>query len=503
MQTVTAKNMPRLLQTCAVVVLFLLFWPVLALASAPAATESTHRQVWLTDLHGAVEYFLATGSSSQSLRDSPAVNGDTNRVLVLTAVSWPYRQLAERWLLNMERSGPELPYLVLALDAASLRWLGHWQQSPLTGDSISNSTISRTPRAVNASFTVTNRLEKFVIRHIAIAELLQRNVSVVWTDVDCLWLRTDLYSTWLRPYSHSLDIVGQMGLWPQAISEKYGAALCTGFFAVFSNQRSIALFRLVTALIRGGALNNKDSLQDDQLVVNIALQKLRAFDGLRKTIAPAHSHVSSTNLGMHKPQSTTGRKRFVTNNTSVISVGSVNYTAYTLTASKQLFIPTISHSSCEDGEFRCAIVTDAPVYGHKNNLKQLSHQFSIVTSRLNAFEGNCSYFRFTDHCCQRRENLDVQANLAHTETINSYKTTRVRLGFLPYQAFPRGDFSDFDEWNKIVKHFEQHCRDRDRNEGLCSAEAPWIWHQLSSTKSVNRNSVAEKIKKQTIDGVAQ
>lgn len=112
------------------------------------------------------------------------------------------------------------------------------------------SNIITSPTVWNSLAMLSQRIEELgrtdgfsvlmIIKHAAILMLLKAGFSVVWSDVDCVWLRPCALTQLQQLIRNNattasrlaVDIAGQQGMFPYEMSSVIGTALCTGFFLV-------------------------------------------------------------------------------------------------------------------------------------------------------------------------------------------------------------------------------------------------------------------------------
>ncbi len=70
-------------------------------------------------------------------------------------------------------------------------------------------------------------------------ELLLKGFDVISSDVDAIWLKNPYTEIAKMPRA---DIIVTRGKYPEAVSQKYGAALCTGFMYVKTSKTTIELW---------------------------------------------------------------------------------------------------------------------------------------------------------------------------------------------------------------------------------------------------------------------
>jgi hypothetical protein len=181
-----------------------------------------------------------------------------------------------------------------------------------------------------------------VIKHSSIYALLSAGHSVVWSDVDCIWVQRcayDYMDAFARPVFHSyyknhlldkgirgtghalnfnnyseqalrdrvnmvqkmsnppyyqrdegfVDFISQQGLFPTEMSELIGTAICTGFFVVNPTAGSLTVVRAVRNSIIKLLASGKPG-KGDQKTLNFVLMDLAKMYSRHK------NHVLSTSL---------------------------------------------------------------------------------------------------------------------------------------------------------------------------------------------------------------
>lgn len=119
------------------------------------------------------------------------------------------------------------------------------------------------------SFLLTN--ETFHFKHqivwryrmTIIVRYLQQDVSLLLSDLDALW-RNDPYPDFVRYLDQGHSIIASRGLWPQDLSDRWGAALCMGFIFIRSSPVTTKLMQDVLELMQ-------ETTPDDQKAINTIL----------------------------------------------------------------------------------------------------------------------------------------------------------------------------------------------------------------------------------------
>jgi hypothetical protein len=163
----------------------------------------------------------------------------------------------------------------------------------------SKSSLSKSTAKMFEKRLKTIGLEKgfsilMIIKHAAIDALLTAGHSVVWSDVDCIWMKrcavdrveslAQPKQTTIKPVKSALlsmtpsaepivDIASQQGLFPPETSDLLGTAVCTGFFVVNPTTGSLILIRSVkNAIIK--QLASSKSGKGDQKTLNTVLMQI-------------------------------------------------------------------------------------------------------------------------------------------------------------------------------------------------------------------------------------
>lgn len=121
------------------------------------------------------------------------------------------------------------------------------------------------------SFLLTN--ETFHLRHqivwrhrmSVIVQNLQQNISLLLCDLDALW-RHDPYPDMRRYIANEHNIIASRGLWPQTLSDRWGATLCMGFIFIRPTHFSMSLMQSVLKLM-------EETIPDDQQAINTILYR--------------------------------------------------------------------------------------------------------------------------------------------------------------------------------------------------------------------------------------
>jgi hypothetical protein len=95
------------------------------------------------------------------------------------------------------------------------------------------------------------------------------NRTVIWTDIDSMWLDPCALS-YLTSAPLEVDIIGQRGLSPIAIANVTGAVVCSGYFMVRPSKNSVALMEAVLRCVM--------RYRDDQKCLNELILERGGFD---------------------------------------------------------------------------------------------------------------------------------------------------------------------------------------------------------------------------------
>lgn len=87
------------------------------------------------------------------------------------------------------------------------------------------------------SFRSMNRI--WWTRMLVTKKLLQKGFDVISTDVDAIWLKNPFIEIAKLPRA---DVIVTRGKYPEAISQKFGAALCMGFIYIKTSELTIDLW---------------------------------------------------------------------------------------------------------------------------------------------------------------------------------------------------------------------------------------------------------------------
>ena len=121
------------------------------------------------------------------------------------------------------------------------------------------------PRVASGDVTITKlnvigERQRFGLR------VLESGFNVLFADLDALFLRSP------APILADGDIIGER-IWgrPMSVVKKWGAAICTGFYFMRSNPRTIAIFRQTHAKIVAKRLKQPKWQASDQWAINHAV----------------------------------------------------------------------------------------------------------------------------------------------------------------------------------------------------------------------------------------
>ena len=216
----------------------------------------------------------ATEASLESAAKT-AVGRATAGHVVITMADWSYRGAVLNWMAHMTRLGRS-DFLVLALDEALSLLVG-----------AAGARIAMTPRRGAPLLQRT-----FATKHAAFLAVLEeaapRNVTVTWSDADCLWVRdyVEFYDASVRPLG--ADLAAQRGMWPPDVARQYGAALSIGLYTVAPTKAALAFYRRLAR--RVGKFGAGGESKDDQTTFNAAAVAAGAFTfGERATYGDAES----------------------------------------------------------------------------------------------------------------------------------------------------------------------------------------------------------------------
>jgi hypothetical protein len=210
-----------------------------------------------------------------------------SKFIILTAGGWSYRIVVMNWIRSMESLGID-SYVVMCYDQRLLNYIG-----PKHGILIRNranfkyTTQGKVEGAIEgkrsrhastgswftdlAAFNVMMLAKYDAIYHI----LSQLHMTVVWSDADCILLKSCALDYLLSAPSH-VDIVGQRGTSPKILSDLTGACLCTGFFMVRPSVRSVSLMNAMRMTLLRRLAAGKQT-EEDQTMMNELLYTLNGF----------------------------------------------------------------------------------------------------------------------------------------------------------------------------------------------------------------------------------
>jgi hypothetical protein len=137
----------------------------------------------------------------------------------------------------------------------------------------------------------------------AIATLLQSSlhVPVIWSDADAVITSPCALDYFLSSPAH-VDVVGQRGQSPLAISSATGACLCSGFFMVRPTPGGIALIRTTKSAL----LTKMSSGDDDQTILNEVLNSWHGFFDRKISFFNSDGYVDYSNNTRHDRSITLG-----------------------------------------------------------------------------------------------------------------------------------------------------------------------------------------------------
>jgi hypothetical protein len=199
-----------------------------------------------------------------------------------------------------------------------------------------------------------------VIKHSAIYALLSAGHSVVWSDVDCIWLRRctldyldafakplfgDYYQSYIadkettddrqlqgvinyslpvlqgrigtiqkrfkqpdfRKNDNFVDFVSQQGLHPSQMSELIGTAICTGFFVVNPTPGSLILIRAVRNSIVALLASSVQGSGDQKTLNTVLLDQARMYNKDKNCVLSTSSSPVSSEMSSPESQNVVGK----------------------------------------------------------------------------------------------------------------------------------------------------------------------------------------------------
>ncbi len=182
---------------------------------------------------------------------------------IFTVINHEYAVLGWKWGVQVRKVSGMSPHFVCAdresydfLDAKGFPCtleLSERQNSNMERVRYKDSTFP----SDKAAFTVSLKLS-------AARKFLQANCSVIYSDVDAIWLKD--------PIEHVLtadaDIAFQPGSFPVETKETWGFAVCTGFFYLRPTANTLELSRQVSAQFDGSDQRTMNNILMEQYEIN-------------------------------------------------------------------------------------------------------------------------------------------------------------------------------------------------------------------------------------------
>jgi hypothetical protein len=196
-----------------------------------------------------------------------------DRIIILTAGNWKYRDCTMNWMSWMHRHRLR-SFITLVFDEDLLNYVGTWSSQ---GHGVF------VPGCRTKMDYVMTKLH-------AIFLVLSHGFHVLWSDCDCVWLQPNIIDSWFKPYVKVFDLIGQKGQFPMQISREKGITLCTGFMFVACNNATAKLFRLVSEDTR------LMHVASDQAILNFALMAEGSFDFIHKVEYKAFDKIKSLEI---------------------------------------------------------------------------------------------------------------------------------------------------------------------------------------------------------------
>ena len=199
--------------------------------------------------------------------------------IVVTSSDWNYRGITINFVAHMYHIGVT-NFIVLCHDKKTLSLIGDWE----------NEGHGMLVSGCNSY----NKI--FQIRHRVAEVMLSNNLTVILSDGDCVWLQ-NFYASWILPYRYAVDVIAQMGRYPEGIFREYGAAACAGLLIVHPSPAGLAFYRRY--------ISRMTLVVDDQVVLNAQLREHNAFqfDGRLPQGSVGMTNFSPAADGLHMPRS--------------------------------------------------------------------------------------------------------------------------------------------------------------------------------------------------------
>lgn len=224
-------------------------------------------------------------STSVSTDSSPAHPS----LVILTSANKHYHAILLNWMLYM-RINSIFNYIILCFDQETYQLVGDIRHEDGYGILI-NDCLTR------------NHMYK--IRHYIANILLNNNYTVVISDCDCIWLHDFRYN-WIEQFSSSpyqVDIITQIGRYPDHIFKKYGYTVCAGFMVLFPTNNTRLFYQdlLYTFMTRSESMNTSE--YDDQYQINSLLDELQLIPKFSSSIYSIPSILEIQNFYRNKSSS--------------------------------------------------------------------------------------------------------------------------------------------------------------------------------------------------------
>jgi hypothetical protein len=166
-----------------------------------------------------------------------------NNSIIITGANYEYKDVVLNWIRHMQKIGIT-EYIILCYDIETLTIVGPWYSG---GHGF-------------PVFGCNTHIEYMLIKFVIVNMLINSNYIVTWSDSDCLW-RHPFLNDYALPYYHNrtqstdveniyqknsdIDLIAQMGTYPNHIYATTGATICMGLITVFPTMHSKQLFTYI------------------------------------------------------------------------------------------------------------------------------------------------------------------------------------------------------------------------------------------------------------------
>lgn len=195
-----------------------------------------------------------------------AANVSTDGSIVMVTASSDYTAVLVNWLAAMEKLKLR-NWLVVCFDDYVRNFLE---------ERGANTCVSCQLGTWHSSIAKREKLRQiWTLRVKMLADVVGAGIAVTLSDLDAIWMKD------AHPYMQSADLVASRGSFPPWASELWGAAACMGLIRFNVGSKHFVRTYFLREVIDKG---------DDQIALNLALNKLRVVWGANLT------YVGSTSL---------------------------------------------------------------------------------------------------------------------------------------------------------------------------------------------------------------